>query len=93
MGAEHLAVNLFRITATDHKLKEDQILDENIAILTHYEVAREVKAASERIHQKDTKDLPRAFDLRKELEARRRASKKQLIKTKQAEEGGQQSLF
>ena len=93
MGAEHLAVNLFRITATDHKLREDQILDENIAILTHYEVAREVRAASERIHQKDTKDLPRAFDLRKELEARRRASKKQLVKTKQAEEGGQQSLF
>ena len=93
MGSEHLAVNLFRITATDYKLREDQILDENIAILTHYEVAREVKAASERIYQKDTKDLPRAFDLRKELEARRCAAKKQLTKAKQIEEGGQQSLF
>ena len=51
------------------------------------------KAASERIHQKDTKDLPRAFDLRKELEARRCAAQKQISKTKQAEEGGQQSLF
>jgi len=93
MGSEHLAVNLFRITATDHKLREDQIFDENLAILTHYDVAREVKAASERIHQKDTKDLPRAFDLRKELEARRRAAQKQVTKAKQAEEGGQQTLF
>ncbi|SRR5712692_9886907 len=93
MGAEHLAANLFRITATDQKLREDQIVDENLAILTHYDVAREVRAAVERIHQKDTKDLPRAFDLRKELEARRRASQKQMAKEKKAEDEGQQPLF
>jgi DNA-damage-inducible protein D len=93
MGPEHLAANLFRITATDHKLREDHILDENLAILTHYDVAREVKEAVERIHNKDTKDLPRAFDLRKELEARRRATQRRVTKEKQAEDDGQQTLF
>lgn len=93
MGPEHLAANLFRITATDHKLREDHITDENLAILTHYDVAREVKEAVERIHKKDTKDLPRAFDLRKELEARRRATQKRVTKEKLAKEDGQQTLF
>ncbi len=93
MGSEHLAANLFRITATDHKLSEDQILDENLAILTHYDVAHEVKETVERIHKKDTKDLPRAFDLRKELEARRRATQKRVAKEKQGEDEGQQPLF
>jgi hypothetical protein len=41
----------------------------------------------------DTKDLPRAFDLRKELEARRNAARRRVAKKKQAEDGGQQSLF
>jgi DNA-damage-inducible protein D len=93
MGPEHLGANLFRITATSHKLREDQILDENIAILTHYDVASEVKTAVERIYNMDTKDLPRAFDLRRELEARRRAAKKQIAREKQSEDGGQQKLF
>jgi len=93
----HYSINNLVLRAkSENELRsilQNQIFDENIAILTHYDVAREVKAASERIHQKDTKDLPRAFDLRKELEARRRAAQKQVTKAKQAEEGGQQSLF
>ena len=93
MGSEHLAANLFRITSTDRKLRDDQIVDENLAILTHYDVAREVKEAVEPIHKKDTKDLPRAFDLRKELEARRRATQKRLAREKQKEDGGQRTLF
>lgn len=87
------ATDAIPITSTDQKLRDDQICDENLAVLTHYDVAREIKATVERIHQKDTKDLPRAFDLRKELEARRRATKKRITKEVQDSDSDQQTLF
>jgi len=64
-----------------------------LAILTHYDVANEVRAAAERVYKKDIKDLLHAFDLRRELEARRRAIQKRMIKEDQAEDRGQQTLF
>jgi DNA-damage-inducible protein D len=93
MGAEGLAANLFRITQTDAKLRRDQITDEDQAILTHHDVGREVRQAMERIHQKKPEDLPRATDLRKLLEEKRRKSRKQIQEQQKADEGGQDTLF
>jgi DNA-damage-inducible protein D len=93
MGREGLAANLLRITATDEKLVRDNIQDEDKAILTHHDVGREVRGAVERIHKQSPEDLPRAANLRKGLEARRRKNKKLQNKQKQLEEGGQNTLF
>jgi len=93
MGVEGLAANLFRITQTDAKLRRDQIADEDQAILTHHDVGLEVRQAMERIHQKKPEDLPRATDLRKLLEEKRRKSRKQLQEQQKADEGGQDTLF
>jgi DNA-damage-inducible protein D len=93
MGREGLAANLLRITATDEKLIRENVQDENKAMLTHHDVGREVRKAVEQIHQQAPEDLPRAADLRKDLEARRRKNKKLQNKQKQIEEDGQGTLF
>ena len=78
MGPENLAANIFRITATDAKLKRDQVADENTAILTHDDVGQEVRHAIENIHKKKPEDLPRAASIRKLVEEKRRKTRKQL---------------
>jgi len=88
-----LAANLLRITATDAKLLRENVQDEDTAILTHHDVGREVRDAVERIHKQSPEDLPRAADLRHELEARRRKSKKIQQKQRQREEDDQDTLF
>lgn len=93
MGREGLAANLLRITATDAKLLRENIQDEDTAILTHHDVGREVRGAVERIHQQAPEDLPRAANLRKDLEARRRKNKKLQQKQQQLDDGGQNTLF
>jgi hypothetical protein len=70
-----------------------KVTDENQAILTHHDVGREFRHAMERIHQKKPEDLPRATDLRKLLEEKRRKSLKQLQEQQKANEGGQDTLF
>ena len=45
MGSEELAANLFRITQTEAKLKRDNILGENEANNSHYEVGKKVRKA------------------------------------------------
>jgi len=90
MGPEGLAANLFRITATDAKLKRDQITDEDTAILTHHDVGAEVRHAIENIHQKKPEDLPRAASIRKLVEEKRRRTRKKL-KSQPVDE--QNSLF
>jgi DNA-damage-inducible protein D len=78
MGSEGLAANLFRITATDAKLKRDQVIDEDTAILTHHDVGVEVRHAIENIHQKKPEDLPRAASIRKLVEEKRSRTRKKL---------------
>ena len=90
MGPESLAANLFRITATDAKLKRDQVADENTAILTHHDVGQEVRHAVENIHKKKPEDLPRAASIRKLVEEKRRKARKQLKDVPPDEQG---SLF
>lgn len=78
MGPEALAANLFRITATDAKLKRDQVTHESIAIATHHDVGVSVRKAIEEIHQQKPEDLPRAENIRKLVEAERRKEKKRI---------------
>ena len=90
MGPESLAANLFRITATDAKLKREQVSDEDTAILTHHDVGQEVRHAVENIHKKKPEDLPRAASIRKLVEEKRRKARKQLKDVPPDEQG---SLF
>ena len=90
MGPEALAANLFRITATDAKLKRDRVKNENVAIATHHDVGASVRKAIEEIHEQKPEDLPRAENIRKLVEAERCKEKKR-IKNKPPDE--QNSLF
>ena len=77
-SSEGLAIKLFHFTATDAKLKREQVADENTAILTHHDVGQEVRRAVENIHKKKPEDLPRAASIRKLVEEKRRQARKQL---------------
>ena len=43
MGSVELAANLFRITQTEEKLKNDNIIGENNANKTHYNMGRDIR--------------------------------------------------
>ena len=93
MGPEALAANLFRITATDGKLKRDHVTDQDIAIETHHDVGAAVRRAVEEIHKKKPEDLPRAASIRKLVEEDRRKGRKARQISEQAENNGQGTLF
>lgn len=78
MGPEALAANLFRITATDEKLKRDRVKNESVAIATHHDVGASVRKAIEEIHEQKPEDLPHAENIRKLVEAERRKEKKRI---------------
>lgn len=78
MGPEALAANLFRIAATDAKLRRDNVQNENVAIATHHDVGAAVRRTLEEIHQVKPEDLPRAANIRKLVEDHRRKARKQL---------------
>jgi DNA-damage-inducible protein D len=87
MGPEGLGANLFRITQTDAKLKRDQITAETATIATHHDVGEEVRHAMENIHQKKPEDLPRAANIRKLVEEKRRKTRKNLKNVPPDEQG------
>ncbi|GAC1655148.1 MAG: DNA damage-inducible protein D [Ktedonobacteraceae bacterium] len=89
-SSENLAIKLFHFTASEAKLKREQVADENTAILTHHDVGQEVRHAVENIHKKKPEDLPRAASIRKLVEEKRRKARKQLKNTPPDE---QDSLF
>ncbi len=78
MGPEALAANLFRITATDEKLKRDRVKNESVAIAAHHDVGASVRKAIEEIHEQKPEDLPHAENIRKLVEAERRKEKKRI---------------
>ena len=43
MGSDELAANLFRISQTDQKLKNDKIHGENNANITHYKMGKDIR--------------------------------------------------
>ena len=68
MGSDELIVNLFRISQTKQKLKNDNIQGENKAKATHYEVGQEVRNTIKRLGGTMPEDLPTPSRSLKELE-------------------------
>ncbi|MBO4245562.1 MAG: DNA damage-inducible protein D [Bacilli bacterium] len=68
MGSEELVDNLFRITHTDSKLKNDKIKGEAKAIKTHYEVGKKVRETIKELNGTMPEDLPKPNKSLKELE-------------------------
>ena len=68
MGSEELAANLFRITQTGAKLKNENIGVENEANKTHYEVGKEIRNTIEKLGGTMPEELPTPDKSLKELE-------------------------
>ena len=68
MGSEELAANLFRITQTEAKLKNENIGVENEANKTHYEVGKEIRNTIEKLGGTMPEELPTPDKSLKELE-------------------------
>ena len=58
IGHTELAANYFRITQTQQKLAREGVNIQTVAINTHYEVGKEVRATMERISKTKPEDLP-----------------------------------
>ena len=58
MGSVELSVNLFRITQTDEKLKNDNINDEDNANKTHYNMGRDIRKFIAKQRGTMPEDLP-----------------------------------
>ncbi len=58
MGGEELGANVFRITQTEAKLKKDNVKNEDLANLTHYNVGKSVRKAIEDIGGTMPEKLP-----------------------------------
>jgi DNA-damage-inducible protein D len=57
-GSTELAANLFRITQTDDKINKENIIGENSANATHFEVGRKVRNAIKEIRGTLPENLP-----------------------------------
>ena len=62
MGREELAANLFRITQTEAKMKNENIKGQRASEIAAESVGREVRATMKRISNSTTEDLPLADD-------------------------------
>nr|WP_243424733.1 DNA-damage-inducible protein D [Mordavella massiliensis] len=58
MGSTELIANLFRISQTEEKLRNDEISGAKAATATHYMVGKEVRGAIEKIGGTMPEDLP-----------------------------------
>ena len=68
MGSNELIANLFRISQTEQKLKNENIKLENDANKTHYEVGREIRNTIKRLGGTMPENLPTPQKSLKELE-------------------------
>ena len=68
MGSVELAANLFRITQTDEKLKNDNIKGEDSANKTHYRIGKIVRNAIKEVGGTMPEDLPTPKRSIKEIE-------------------------
>ena len=71
MGSVELAANLFRITQTDEKLKNDNIKGENDANRTHYEVGSKIRKTIKELGGTMLEDLSTPNKSLRELEIKR----------------------
>ena len=72
MGSTELAANLFRITQTEEKLINDDIVDENNANTTHYNIGKNIREVIEKNGGTMPEDLPTPNKSLKELEKEKR---------------------
>ena len=68
MGSVELAMNLFRITQTEEKLKRENIKGEKNANKTHYKVGREVRNVIKKLGGTMPEDLETPIKSTKEIE-------------------------
>ena len=68
MGSDELIANLFRISQTEQKLKNDNIEGEQKANQTHYEVEKKIRKTIEELGGTMPEDLPTPEKSLKELE-------------------------
>ena len=72
MGSDELIANLFRISQTEQKLKNENINLEGKANETHYEVGKEIRNTIKRLGGTMPEDLPTPNKSLKELEKEKR---------------------
>ena len=77
MGSDELIANLFRISQTEQKLKNENINLEKDANETHYEVGKEIRNTIKKLGGTMPEDLPTPKKSLKQLE---KESKKELMK-------------
>ena len=73
MGSDELIVNLFRISQTEQKLKNENINLECNANETHYEVGKEIRNTIKRLGGTMPENLPTPNKSLKELEKERKS--------------------
>jgi DNA-damage-inducible protein D len=76
MGQEELGANLFRITQTNAKLRDEGIVGQTKAINTHREVGKEVRDAIKRIGGKMPETLPAEPSIKPLLDEKKKKKKK-----------------
>ena len=79
MGSDELIANLFRISQTEQKLKNEKIKLENDANKTHYEVGKEIRNTIEKLGGTMPENLPTPDKSLKELEKERKSTNNQLM--------------
>lgn len=68
MGSYELATNLFRITQTEQKLKNDNVQGENNANEVHYNIGRNIREVIKKNGSTMPEDLPTPEKSLRELE-------------------------
>ena len=68
MGSEELGANLFRITQTEAALREDNIVGENKANKTHYDIGKNIRETIIKNHRTVPEKLSTPNKSLKELE-------------------------
>jgi DNA-damage-inducible protein D len=92
IGREELSAIDFKNVLTEGKLKDDQVTGLDEASNTHYFVGDQIRQTIEKIRQPMPEDMPTGPSIRKMVEERRRATKKQKLKAKD-QDHEQDSLF
>ena len=77
MGSDELVANLFRISQTEQKLRNENISLENEANETHYEVGKEIRNTIKKLGGTMPENLPTPNKSLKELEKGRKIESKQ----------------
>lgn len=76
IGSEELGTNLFRITHTEAALREDNIIGENNANKTHYDIGKNIRETIKKNHRTMPENLSTPEKSLKELEKEKKDSNK-----------------